>query len=143
MLVRELMTTEVETVERDRSLRDAVAVMLKHGIGSVVVTVEDEPTGIVTENDVLRAGYASGRPFCEIPVSKAMSHSLVTISETTTVRKAAKKMGAEDVKKLPVADGMELVGILTLTDIVNRQADILREVRQLDSRRREWNHEER
>ncbi|WP_158058466.1 CBS domain-containing protein [Halorussus halophilus] len=138
MLVRELMTTDVETVERDRSLRDAVAVMLKHGIGSVVVTSDGDPTGIVTENDVLQAGYASGRPLDAIPISKAMSHPLRTVSPTTTVRKAAKKMGDDDSKKLPVADGMELVGILTLTDIVNSQADILREVRHLDNRREAW-----
>ena len=92
MLVREI-NDDCRRDGRARPVaRDAVAVMLDHGIGSVVVTVDGDPTGIVTESDVLRTTYAAGRPHDGIPVSKAMSHPLVTGSETTTGRNAAKRL---------------------------------------------------
>ena len=141
MLVRDAMTTDVVTVAADASLRDAVGRMLREGVGSAVVTREGTPAGIVTETDALKAGYLAERPFAEIPVSKVASGSLVTVSPDATVRKAVEKMHDADVKKLPVVESMEMVGILTMTDVVRKQEELRAEAHRLEKGRQGWSAE--
>jgi len=71
----------------------AVGRMLRERVGSVVVTRDANPAGILTETDALKAGYLSERPFAEVPVSKAASGPLVTVSPGATVRKAVRRYG--------------------------------------------------
>lgn len=62
MLVQELMTTDVVTCDADATLRQAVGLLLEHGVGSVILTSDEgNPTGIITETDALRAGYETDR----------------------------------------------------------------------------------
>jgi CBS domain-containing protein len=139
MLVEDLMSTEVITVPVDASVRDAVGQLLEHAVGSVVVlSDEGNPVGIVTESDTLRAGYVTERPFEEIPVDKLAHHPVVTTDPATTVQGVAEKMADNDVKKVPVMDGLELVGMITLTDIVWHLSDIRAEVGKLNTRPEEW-----
>jgi CBS domain-containing protein len=112
--------------------------MLREGVGSVVVTRDGDPAGIVTESDALKAGYLSERSFTEIPVSKAASGSLVTIPPSATVRKAVSQMRERDVKKLPVVESMEIVGIVTMTDVVRRQEELIDEAVGLEAGRQDW-----
>lgn len=142
MLVREAMTTGVVTVPADTSLQQAVGRMLREGIGSVLVTRDGNPTGIVTETDALKAGYLSERPFAKISVSKAASGSLVTTSKGTTIRKAVRQMHDHDVKKLPVVENMEIVGILTMTDVVRKQEALIDEAHQIEQGRDDWTPED-
>ncbi|MFC7081457.1 CBS domain-containing protein [Halorussus caseinilyticus] len=141
MLVRDAMTTDVVTAAADASVREAVGRMLRAGVGSVVVTREGNPAGILTETDALKAGYHAERPFGEIPVSKAATDSLVTTSPGTTIRGAVRQMRENDVKKLPVVDGMEIVGMLTMTDVVRAQENLVDEAVRLEERRQGWTSE--
>ncbi len=135
------MTSEVVTVPADASLQEAVGQMLREGVGSAVVTREGNPAGIVTETDALKAGYLSERPFPEIPVAKAATGSLVTTAPDATVRKAVRQMHDEDVKKLPVVESMEMVGILTMTDVVRKQEKLIDEAVGLEEGREGWSAE--
>ncbi|WP_244605499.1 CBS domain-containing protein [Halorussus marinus] len=138
MLVRDAMTTDVVTVPADAPLRRAVGVMLREGVGSAVVTRDGDPAGIVTETDALKAGYRFERPFGEIPVTKAGSDGVVTISPDATVRTAVRRMRAEDVKKLPAVEGLDVVGILTMTDVVREQETLIDEAIRLEQGRSGW-----
>ncbi|WP_135667706.1 CBS domain-containing protein [Halorhabdus rudnickae] len=139
MLVEDLMSTDVVTVGSAASLREAVGQLLEYGVGSVVVlSDEGNPVGIVTESDALRAGYTTERPFAEIPVSKLAHHPVVTTQPSTTIQSVATKMGDNDVKKVPVMDGLELVGIITLTDIVRHLSAIRVEAGEVATSPDEW-----
>lgn len=138
MLVSEVMTENVLTVQVDRTLRDAARLMLEFDVGSVVVTREGDPLGIVTETDVIAAAYETERPLESIPIEAAMSHPLITVSPEATVRAAVEQMVAEGVKKLPVVDGLELVGVLTHTDLVDAHSLILKEAIHHEERRADW-----
>lgn len=139
MDVADVMNREVLTVEAGTHLRDAVVTMLRDRVGSVVVTGDGDPVGIVTESDALKAAVSVGEALGEVPVERAMSRPLVTVAPGTSIREAARKMTEEDVKKLPVMDGLELVGILTMTDIVHHEDDLLREAHELERARDGWN----
>lgn len=138
MLVQEVMTRDVVTVDVESTLREAAEAMLTANVGSVVVTVDGAPAGIVTEYDTTWAGYETDHAFGEIPVRHVASRPLKTISPGATLHRAADRMQRQNVKRLVVADGTELVGIVTMTDIVHHHSDFVKASRALDERRDEW-----
>jgi len=138
MLVEELMSTDVVTVELDATLAEAVERQLSAGVGSVVVLDDGNPCGIVTEHDALEAALQTGRPLDEVAVAKLAHGSVVTTQPGTTVQTVARQMSEKGVKKVPVIDGLDLVGILTLTDIVWHLSEIRTEASEIDAARDRW-----
>lgn len=139
MQVREIMSSPVVTVRSDATLREAVGKMLDRGVGSVVV-VDSGPVGIVTSTDVLRAMYRGGGALADVAVTRVMSRELATATKKTSVTTALDTMERRKVKKLPVRDGIELVGIVTMTDIAQHQPDAVNEVRGRVSHRGNWSN---
>jgi len=138
MQVADAMTKRVVTVDAEVSLHDAADLMLSECVGSVVVTRDGNPAGILTKSDFVVAGHEYDRPFSEIPVYAAASSPLVTIQPTATLRSAAAKMTEERIKRLPVSEGIDLVGIVTATDLLAAQADLDAETRRYLREREEW-----
>ena len=138
MLVSDVMTEGVLSVDVEGTVRDATRLMLEFDVGSVVVDRQGDPTGIVTETDVLAAGYETGRPLDSISIEAAMSHPLVTVDPEATVRAAVDRMREAGVKKLPVVSGIDLVGIVTQGDVVDAHPQLLREAIHHEERRTEW-----
>ncbi|MFW5978240.1 MAG: CBS domain-containing protein [Halohasta sp.] len=139
MLVRELMTTDVVTCPREATLREAVGQLCEHGVGSVILLSEEgHPTGIVTESDTLCVAYETDRPLSEIDVADLSHRAVVTASPDETVQRVARRMAAEGVKKVPVMDGLDLVGIVTLTDIVWHLSALRSEAAEFATMDREW-----
>lgn len=135
MLVEDVMETDLVTADIDGSLRDAVGAMLEHRVGSVIVTASGNPTGIVTETDALQAGYLTEQPFDAIALERVMSDSLSTVAPTKTLRFAIQRMAEAGVKKLPVVEDLDLVGIVTMSDVTRHYGDIVREIHDLEHRR--------
>lgn len=108
--------------------------MVDRRVGSVLVYRDGDAAGIVTETDLIRVAYRTGRPFADIEATTAMSQPLVPVQGDRTLRHATERMASEGVKKLPVADGLEVVGIVTLTDLAYRFSDIKREIQEMEQR---------
>jgi CBS domain-containing protein len=138
MLVEEIMSTDVVTCESDVTLQSIVVQMLKHTVGSVVVTRDGSPAGIVTETDALQAGAVTERAFVDIPARKVASHPLVTTTRDSSVRGAIDRMQRNEVKKLPVLDGTTLVGIVTQTDVAIHFDDVTAEIHERYQQRDRW-----
>lgn len=138
MIVGDLMTTDIVTCEIDDSLQDAVVDMIRQGTGSVIGVKDGDPVGIVTKTDALHAEAVAKRPFTEIPVKKVISHPLVTVSKEVTIRTAVDRMKREEIKRLPVVDGVDLEGIVTLSDIALHQQDLIDEARTIDQQQEHW-----
>ncbi|WP_070364728.1 CBS domain-containing protein [Halodesulfurarchaeum formicicum] len=132
MSVRDLMTTDLVTVPLGATLEAAVGEMLGNRVGSVLVTDGERPVGIITETDVLAAGSGTERPFGDIPVSRAMSPNLVTIGPEKRPQDALEKMQNYGIKKVVVTEDEELLGIVTTTDLVRHQSDLVEEVTDID-----------
>lgn len=131
MLVEAVMTTDLVTVPIEDSLQAGVELMLRNGVGSVIVREDGVPTGIVTETDALYASGVTERPFTELPIRKVMSNPLITISPDKTLRRATQRMHEEGIKKLVVAEEMTLVGIVTTQDIIESYHDLKAEIHDL------------
>ncbi|WP_416840711.1 CBS domain-containing protein [Haloferax sp. DFSO52] len=143
MRVDEVMTEDVATIGVDSSVASCARSMLHHGAGSVVVTTDRGPVGIVTESDVLRAGVSSDTPLSSIPTRAVMSHPIKWIRPDSTNRMAAQKMRDERVKKLVVVDGTEMVGIVTATDIAFHVSDVARGVGEMMELKSKWESDRR
>jgi CBS domain-containing protein len=127
MHVREIMTEDPVAVDKDASLQRAVGQMLENGTGSVLVTEGERTVGILTDSDVLRAGYLSERALPEIPVEREMSSPLVTGHPDDDVSAAVATLREEEIKKLPLEADLEIVGIVTTTDLATHHPEILSE----------------
>lgn len=134
MLVEEVMTTELVTCEADATLPSVAERMVDERVGSVLVYQGGVPSGIITETDLIRESHRSGRSFEEISATEAMSSPLVTIEPDRTLRKATEHIQRAGVKKLPVSAGLEVVGIVTLTDVVYHYTDLKQEIHRLQRR---------
>jgi CBS domain-containing protein len=132
VFVKDVMTSQVVTVHRGATLRAAVERLLAERVGSVIVVDEKNiPVGMVTETDVLKAAYKTEAPLDEIAVTDLSHRAVVTTKPNRTVQHVARKMDDENVKKVPVMDDLDLVGMVTLTDIVWHLSDIRKEATEL------------
>lgn len=134
MLVESVMSTDLATCDSGASLRSVAERMFDRRVGSVVITQEEDPVGIITETDLIRASYRTGRSLSEIQAAGTMSRPLVTIAEDRTLRSATEQMESEGIKKLVVVRDIDVVGIVTLTDIVHHFSDIKREMSEIEQR---------
>jgi len=120
-------------VERDASLQRAVGEMLKGGIGSVLVGEDDRVVGILTDSDVLRAGYLSERALPEIPIEREMSAPVETTHPDESVSGALERMRELEIKKLAVEEDVSVIGIVTMTDLAVNQPEMLAEAAEMDA----------
>lgn len=111
------MSSPVRTIASDRTITEAASILDTENIGSLVVG-EDIVTGIITEADIVRA-VGQGRDLGTTPVSEIMSEPVVTIRPNEAVHVAGERMGHNTVKKLPVTEDGEPLGIVTTTDLAH------------------------
>lgn len=123
MLVGELIekkgTVEFHTIPAGASVEDAVKTMIKKRITAFIVMEDDHPVGIFTERDVLRFHVKYEQtPFTEIKVSDAMTNKLIAAEPKDEVSSTLAMMVQVDIKHLPVIKGKEIIGLLTIRDLV-------------------------
>ncbi|MGD1054961.1 MAG: CBS domain-containing protein [Nitrososphaerales archaeon] len=115
--VRDVMTGNVRTIPVKATVREAAKEMVRWKIGSLVIADGKKPVGIITEGDISKA-VARGLDPAKTLVS-VKKKKLITVEPGVRIEVAAKMMASSGVKKLPVIEGTDLVGIITQTDIVN------------------------
>jgi CBS domain-containing protein len=114
--VKDVMTRDVKTIEKDSKVRGCVAIMHTHRIGCVVVVEGRKPVGIFTERDLVRI-VASERDALDLSIEKVMSTPLTTISSSASIWDAVMVMGGKGIRRLPAVERETLVGIVTEKDI--------------------------
>lgn len=118
MLVREGMSEVVLTVGPTHTLRAAARMMAERGTGAALVSHDETPVpGIVTERDVLLSIGAGEDPDSEL-VANHMSDSVIVASPDWSLERAASEMSRRGIRHLVVYDNSELVGVLSMRDIV-------------------------
>ncbi len=116
--VRDVMSTDLVTVEPSTMMIDAAAAMSSARVGSVLVLEEGALVGIFTERDILSAfERIRADPARVSPVSKAMTWNPLTIGPDATVGEAMDRMLDGGFRHLPVMDGGTLVGIVSMRDL--------------------------
>ncbi|MBI3785671.1 MAG: CBS domain-containing protein [Deltaproteobacteria bacterium] len=134
MLVRDLMHTEVVTLEASDHLDLADNIMRLGRIRHMPVVVHGRLVGILSQRDLFRAAISTVlqlRPTAErewlakIPVSEVMSSHVVSISPDATVRQAVQIMLDKKIGCLPVTEGEKLLGLISESDCTRYLARLL------------------
>src|SRR4051794_38775350 len=114
-LVGDVMSRNLLTVDQATPLVDAAAAMTRRQVGAVLVVEDERLIGIVTERDVLRA-VASGS--IEGDVAAWMTRHPETVDADETTQQAGVVMIHGGFRHLPVLDGREPVGIVSIRDLM-------------------------
>ena len=109
---------DVLQIEADASVFEAVKRMVEANVGSLLVTERGEITGIVTERDYLRRVALEGRTDKETAVGEIMSSPLIVVTPQTTIDECMVLMTDQRIRHLPVVDGGEVVGVVSIGDVV-------------------------
>jgi CBS domain-containing protein len=116
LTVHDLMNTRVVTASPDDPVAVTAAAMVRHKVGSALIMQGRFLAGILTERDVLRAA-ASGNDLASSPVSAWMTKDPEQASPDTTVEDAGQLMLLHGFRHLPVVEGREVVGVVSLRDL--------------------------
>ncbi|MEM2924653.1 MAG: CBS domain-containing protein [Methanocellales archaeon] len=122
--VSQIMTKKVVTIDINGNASDAAKEMIKHDVGSVIVMKKGEPVGIVTERDMVREIIAPNIKPSEMKIARLMKSPLITISPDSSLIEVAKKMVKMNIRRLPVVEKGELLGIVTDTDVIAASAEL-------------------
>ncbi len=125
--VTEIMTeAPIDTIEQGLSVQHAANIMKERGRGCLVVVDNKIPVGIITERDIVRRVVAEAKDLQDTKVKDAMSTPLISVGPEATVEVAAKIMYENGIRRLPVIENYNILGIVTATDFVK---DMLKERR--------------
>lgn len=127
MLVSDIMITEFTTVDQSASLEDAAIGMIKSDHEFLIVTENDQPTGIITPRRALVACVKTGKPIDSIPVSGFTTGFPATIEPDTPVLFAISHMRRSQADVLPVKEDLSIIGVVTRTEIVQNVSNMRNE----------------
>ncbi|KPV58629.1 hypothetical protein QJ48_15350 [Paenibacillus sp. A3] len=117
--LREIMTTDCATVTLKDNVYEAAVKMKQEDTGFIPVVEGKKLIGVLTDRDLVIRGYADKREG-SAAIKQVMSDRVVSVPPETTVDEAAKIMAKEQIRRLPVVENGELVGIVSIGDLAVR-----------------------
>jgi len=129
--VKDVMVTNVVTVDVGVNVRKAVERMNNQEIGCLVVLEKGNFAGILTERDVLKRIVAKARNPEKTLVGDVMSKPLIVVDPEAGLEEALELMFKKRVKKLTVVKDKELVGLVTMTDIARIHTAMVEHMKRL------------
>ncbi|MBA2937952.1 CBS domain-containing protein [Paenibacillus sp. CGMCC 1.16610] len=117
--VRDIMSKDCVTVTLQDNVYEIALKMKQHDIGFVAVVDGKKLIGVVTDRDLVVRGYAE-KHSGSTAVEKVITKDIATIDPNTSIEEAAKIMAKNQIRRLPVVENGELVGIVAIGDLAVR-----------------------
>jgi CBS domain-containing protein len=117
MKVKDISLKEVHSADSTTTVNEAASMMKRHGVGILPVCEDGRLLGMLTDRDIVIGCVAAGMDVKECQVKEFMTSEPVTIAPNMDIEEAAEVMGKEQVRRLPVVEDGNLVGMLSLGDI--------------------------
>lgn len=111
-------TAEVYSVAPNDSVIDAIRLMAQKGVGAVLVMEGAGLVGIISERDYARKVVLHGRSSAETAVREIMTAEVVTVGLQQTVAECMRIVTEHRIRHLPVMDGDEVAGVISIGDLV-------------------------
>ena len=126
MKIRELMTGTVIRIHPEESVAVAARTLSRYNIGILPVCGSDgHLCGLVTDRDLVTRCVAAGRNPETTAVRDVMTQHMIVARPDMDSSIAARMMGAEQIRRLPVMENGRLCGMVSLGDLANRQESIM------------------
>jgi CBS domain-containing protein len=118
--VRQMLENKsaIHSVAPNDTVYDALMLMAKRNVGSVLVMADGELQGIFTERDYARKGILQGRASKDTPVSEIMTPRLICVDPGVTAEECMTLMTDQHVRHLPVLQAGTVVGVISIGDVV-------------------------
>lgn len=120
--VNDVMSKKIVAVLPGDTLEEAARLMRDHDVGVLPVVSGGELKGVVTDRDIILQCVAKGKLPAEVKAYQIMTKDVVSVSPSQTVSEAARLMGKEQVRRLPVVRNGVLDGMVSMADIARRHA---------------------
>lgn len=121
---REIMTPDATCVGERQTLRDAAELMAKLNVGSLPICGEDNRLkGMLTDRDIVIKAIAQGRDPAEATAGEFGQGKPVTIGADDDTGEILRTMSQHKVRRLPVIDGHQLVGMVAVADVARALPD--------------------
>ncbi len=128
MLVKEVMTKNIVTIDADKSVYDASDLLREKKIGSVIVLDKEGDVGLVTKRDIIGGTILAHKNPETTPVSEIMITDIITVHPLENIQNAVDLMGKNKIRKLIVVKDKVILGIITVTDISWAIKDVVKRV---------------
>ena len=115
--VSDVMTREPLTMSQERTLSEAARQMRDADVGVVIVTDGSGVRGLLTDRDIVVRGVAEELDPRTVRLAELVTHDLVAVSPGDDIDTAVELMRTHSVRRLPVLDGEQLVGVVSLGDL--------------------------
>ncbi len=115
--IGEVMTKDPIVLSRDASLAEAARAMRDASVGDVLVGDGDGLYGIVTDRDIVVRCVADGSDPSRVTLGEVCSAEPVTVAPNTAIEDAIDQLRHQAIRRLPVVDGQEVVGIVSIGDL--------------------------
>lgn len=119
MKITDIMTKNVETCSPEMSILEIALKMRELDVGSIPITDGQRLFGIVTDRDIVIRGIASQISW-DSPVSQLLTSEMVTGTTNMSIKDAAELMSKHQIRRLPIVENDQLLGIVSLGDIAVR-----------------------
>ncbi|MGD8553757.1 MAG: CBS domain-containing protein [Anaerolineales bacterium] len=120
--IEHVLRTKGDTIfstSPEATVFDALHMMAEYNVGALLVYSGEQLVGIVSERDYARKIVLKGRTSRETTVSEIMSSPLITANVSMTVRECLERMTSHHVRHMPVLRENEIVGIVSMGDLVS------------------------
>jgi signal-transduction protein with cAMP-binding, CBS, and nucleotidyltransferase domain len=116
-LVSDIMKKKIISIDESETIKKAASMMTEAEIGSIIITKDNIPVGILTERDFVTK-IASKEISLSVSVSQVMTHPLLVIAPNQTVWEVAEMMKNMGIHRVAVQEGGKIIGMVTTTDLV-------------------------
>jgi CBS domain-containing protein len=126
MNIKSILATKgvnIVTIRPEQSIREAIALLAKYNIGALVaVDDNNRPVGILSERDITRS-LAKDENIFSLAVYELMTKNVITALPQDDLKSVANTMTEKRIRHLPVVERSQLIGIISIGDVVKAQRD--------------------
>ena len=125
--VRDMIRTkgsEVFGISPDATVYEALASMAKHNTGALLVMRDDEMVGIISERDCVRKVELKAKNVNDTRVSEIMTSEVITVNCDQPLEECMSLMMEKSIRHLPVYDGNELMGFVSVRDVLREMIEM-------------------
>jgi len=141
VLVKEVMKATPVVVQPFTTVFEAACMMKRNKIGNVIISEVTHPIGILTESDIIKKVVCEGKNAQDLTVEEVMSTPLIIAEPYISLQEALTIMGKCNIRRLPIVEHNELIGIITQRDILRLSptvTEIVQEWSTIDTKDEEY-----